>query len=660
MTSSSEEQAFKLNGFLIIPSNDEVIYNNTVEKIEPKVMQVLVYLAENSDRIIATEELLEKLWANTVVTPISAQRCISILRSVFKKCTEDKNYISTFSKKGYQLRVKPVYLAKEEKKKRIIQISCIVTIGLVLCALFYLLSSQSLSQPVPEIITPADQSDYYVSAHPKRDINAYIEKKEIGYELSIGDRESERWVIFNIPKSYGAMAVDWSPSGDQLLVMWYYPETYINVFDINLDDKTVSHVNEVLVDADHRYVDASFADESNVIGIRTPRDDYNHKVINISIDDGIISSLSPHEYVKSAKIKNGILALTQRDMGQSHVRLYDTRKKQNIHTITTADLVNNITWMRHQNSVIYMTNHGAKKLSLDGNVTAIFYPYQGQIDSLSSSFDDQTLYAVNYQELPEVWEQKHSSCCSEKIIGGAGRNTSAQYSHDGQAIAFISDRSGIPQLWIHQHGQSRQATHYNTEYDLGEIVWSNDDEWISYKKNNDIYTYSVIMKNSKSLVTDELYVRPIGFSEDNREFFYINHNKPKHKVWKINIKDSTKTNLDIKNITDITASNGRLYYTDKYHRTLNLYHENGTDLEISKEVENFRILGSNATHIFYFIQERGIRNVIWQYNIISGERSIFKERNSYRGKVTSISNTFDTLYEDSLPEKRHVQMQQIK
>ena len=48
--------------------------------LEPKVFDVLAYLLHNRDRIVAKDELLEKLWPGQVVSETALTRCIVAAR----------------------------------------------------------------------------------------------------------------------------------------------------------------------------------------------------------------------------------------------------------------------------------------------------------------------------------------------------------------------------------------------------------------------------------------------------------------------------------------------------------------------------------------------------------------------------------------------------
>ncbi len=72
-------------------------------KLEPKVMRVLVYLAERQGRVVSREELESDVWAGRVVTYDAVTNTIIKLRRAFGDDPKEPRYIETISKNGYRL-----------------------------------------------------------------------------------------------------------------------------------------------------------------------------------------------------------------------------------------------------------------------------------------------------------------------------------------------------------------------------------------------------------------------------------------------------------------------------------------------------------------------------------------------------------------------------
>ena len=72
-------------------------------RIEPKVMQVLVCLAESAGEVVTREQLIGRVWPDVYVTDDVLHRAIRELRRVFGDSPSEPRYIETIRKRGYRL-----------------------------------------------------------------------------------------------------------------------------------------------------------------------------------------------------------------------------------------------------------------------------------------------------------------------------------------------------------------------------------------------------------------------------------------------------------------------------------------------------------------------------------------------------------------------------
>lgn len=99
---------FRLNGWLVEPSSGRISREGRPgaddgERLEPKVMAVLVELARRRDRVVSKEELIEAVWPQTHVGEAALSRCISELRRALGDDARNPRYIETLPKRGYRL-----------------------------------------------------------------------------------------------------------------------------------------------------------------------------------------------------------------------------------------------------------------------------------------------------------------------------------------------------------------------------------------------------------------------------------------------------------------------------------------------------------------------------------------------------------------------------
>ncbi len=96
---------FRIAAWLVQPRLNSVSNNGSTVRLEPKVMEVLVCLAQHAGEPVSKEELLQTVWSNTFVTDDVLKRSISELRRVFEDDVRESRIIQTIPKRGYRLLV---------------------------------------------------------------------------------------------------------------------------------------------------------------------------------------------------------------------------------------------------------------------------------------------------------------------------------------------------------------------------------------------------------------------------------------------------------------------------------------------------------------------------------------------------------------------------
>ena len=94
---------FFIGEWLIQPDQYRIRGKSGVTRIEPKVMGVLICLANQTGETVSREYLLEHVWAGTIVTDDVLTRSISELRKAFKDDARNPAIIETIPKIGYRL-----------------------------------------------------------------------------------------------------------------------------------------------------------------------------------------------------------------------------------------------------------------------------------------------------------------------------------------------------------------------------------------------------------------------------------------------------------------------------------------------------------------------------------------------------------------------------
>ncbi len=96
-------QGFQLGAWRVYPDQGLLIGEDGQCHLEPKVMEVLVYLAKQQDRVVKRDELIDEVWQGVPVSDEVLSRAISVLRTRLGDDRMTPTYIQTLPKVGYRL-----------------------------------------------------------------------------------------------------------------------------------------------------------------------------------------------------------------------------------------------------------------------------------------------------------------------------------------------------------------------------------------------------------------------------------------------------------------------------------------------------------------------------------------------------------------------------
>lgn len=230
-TPEFDADALARDGFLlgdcrVEPRALRVVRGGDSQRLEPRVMQVLLVLARRNGRTVSREELLAEAWNGAVITDDSIYRAIHRLRSVLVTDAHSEPAIETVPKVGYRLLL-PVR-ALDEAACAAASAAAPRRNGLLLLAAALLLPAACviawwLSVPAPATVTPAWMT---LSMNPGLEhMPAFSpDGRQLIYSRGVAGRE-RLWlraldggaeVALTTPGEAMDYAADWSAGGERI------------------------------------------------------------------------------------------------------------------------------------------------------------------------------------------------------------------------------------------------------------------------------------------------------------------------------------------------------------------------------------------------------------------------------------------------------------
>ena len=92
----------RFDDFAIERSTFRLLRSGEPIHIEPKALELLIYLVEHRHRVVTKRELLDEIWKGTTVTENALTRAIAQIRKVLGDPSDAPRYIETVPTKGYR------------------------------------------------------------------------------------------------------------------------------------------------------------------------------------------------------------------------------------------------------------------------------------------------------------------------------------------------------------------------------------------------------------------------------------------------------------------------------------------------------------------------------------------------------------------------------
>ena len=114
--SNEENYLYEFGAWRIDPVKRRLLRDGEPVQLTPKVFDLLFALVERSGKAIEKDELMEKIWPDTVVEENNITQNISILRKIFGDSRNESRYIETIPGFGYRFvaNVQKVFAVDDE------------------------------------------------------------------------------------------------------------------------------------------------------------------------------------------------------------------------------------------------------------------------------------------------------------------------------------------------------------------------------------------------------------------------------------------------------------------------------------------------------------------------------------------------------------------
>ncbi|MCG7532562.1 winged helix-turn-helix domain-containing protein [Psychrobium sp. MM17-31] len=516
-------QQFWVNNYLIDIKRNQISHQQQQTPIAPKALAVLAVLAEHAGEVVSHDTLMDAVWPDTIVTPNTLQRCIAQLRKAFGDDSKHQAFIKTHAKQGYSLEAAVCWddptpsvqqsvvaekapsddsPAKAENKLWLV-LPMLLLVLVVAWWQFNKSPRHQFSHVVP--LTASDERETNARYSPDGKYLVF-HRFQATCEHHIWAKDLTTQQEFRLTKEPGIYGShSWSQDGSQLTfsergncqlpVQNAQPEKIcwrINTLDFS---SALSEPQSVVTRLDcdtQRNAVARFLPNGKIAMLRevepylnklTVLDPRDNKLHDVYRDD------ERYIYSYDYSFKTNLIALTSRDVDSNHyidvISLDGKRLSSHPIALRRQDAsyeFYNVYFHPDGKSLLTDTALGLFDLSFDGQLSPIntmghndvfdanYHP-SGQRIVASQMSSDKDIVAVTWDDI--------KSGKPSVIARSTSVELSAKRQPNGEAVAFISKRSGTHQLWISSNNQVTQLTAFDTGIARDSLIWAANGERIA-------------------------------------------------------------------------------------------------------------------------------------------------------------------------------------
>jgi Tol biopolymer transport system component len=127
---------------------------------------------------------------------------------------------------------------------------------------------------------------------------------------------------------------------------------------------------------------------------------------------------------------------------------------------------------------------------------------------------------------------------AEQLVPSSRSQGSPRYSHDGKRLAFSSDRTGYPEIWVANADGSQPVQLTDLRHILTEAPdWSPSDDLITFvsqdRANRQIYLVSTSGGPATAITNEEGVRSGDGWSHDGSAYYYTSTRSGRAEVWRV-------------------------------------------------------------------------------------------------------------------------------
>lgn len=479
---------FRLGDFLVDTDRCQVQYKNDNTYVEPKVMDVLAYLAKHQGKVVSQQELFSVVWPDVVYSPSSIQRCITILRKAFREDAKNPKIIITHPKRGYSLEF-PINEPSNRNKANSFKynghlFSVLAIMGLVtIVYLFFSINKDIIekgqySKLVPIISTGKDELHprfspdgrhiAFITLASDDKYHIWVKSLESGKVRQLSARPSNYISVSWYQDQQAIGFVERTNKGDRigrLPFNRYQAETVAAQILISLKEERISSQLQLTKNGELIFVAKDKRQRTHIFRYAA-----NMQVREILLGEKQASDI----YNIALSHDDKTLALA--GVGKHNlypIHLLDIKTKQLLPLAMITGGIHGLDWHPSNSSLLVSNRNKLRMVELSGAITDVKFTNALYIANANYNSDGEkitmTLIGMDVDIISSSTQNLNET---RFVINSNAVDMQPLFSPDSNTFTFISTRSGNQQVFIYQNGVERLLVKNSDDKEFFGMAWS--------------------------------------------------------------------------------------------------------------------------------------------------------------------------------------------